>query len=152
MKATRLQTTGDTTYALIFDKGDEVVHELTDFARRERLSAAHFTAIGAFSGVTLGYFDRARKDYRRIRLDEQVEVVALLGDIALDGEEPKVHAHAVVGLPDATTRGGHLLEGHVWPTLELILTEAPRHLRRRHDRETGLALIDVEVTGRRDAA
>ncbi|MGH7392084.1 MAG: PPC domain-containing DNA-binding protein [Candidatus Rokuibacteriota bacterium] len=152
MKATRLQATGDTTYALIFDKGDEVIHELTDFAGRQRLSAAHFTAIGALSDVTLGYFDRARKDYRRIQLDEQVEVVALLGDVALDGEAPKVHAHVVVGLPDATTRGGHLLGGHVWPTLELMLTETPRHLRRRHDRETGLALIDLEATGRRDAA
>lgn len=147
MKARRLQSTGDTTYALIFDKGDEVVRELTEFAKRRRLSAAHFTAIGAFAEVTLGYFDPARKDYRRIPVTGQVEVVALLGDIALDGEDPKIHAHVVVGLQDATTRGGHLLEGRVWPTLELVLTETPAHLRRRFDTATGLALIDPQMGG-----
>lgn len=152
MKATRLQSAGDTTYALVFDKGDEVVRELTEFARRRRLSAAHFTAIGAFERVTLGYFDPARRDYRRIPVEQQVEVVALLGDVALDGDEPKIHAHVVVSLPDATTRGGHLLEGRVWPTLELVLTETPAHLRRRRDPETGLALIDPAAMGRGEAA
>ena len=62
--------------------------------------------------------------------------------IALDGEAPKVHAHVVVGLSDGAARGGHLLEGRVWPTLEVILVESPRFLRKRHDPETGLALID----------
>jgi len=152
MKATRLQSSADTTFALIFDKGDEAVRELTAFAKRRGVSAAHFTAIGAFSEVTLGYFDPARKAYRRIPVTEQVEVLALIGDVALDGTEPSVHAHVVVGLPDGTTRGGHLLEGRVWPTLELVLTETPGHLRRRRDAETGLALIDPHAVGRGEAA
>ena len=33
------------------------------------------------------------------------------------------------------------LGGRVWPTLEMLLTEMPVHLRRFHDEETGLALI-----------
>ena len=144
MKATRLAAAkGETTFVLVFDKGDEVVGELTNFARQRSLTAAHFTAIGAFSNVTLGYFDRERRDYRRIAVSEQVEVLALLGDIALDASGPKVHAHVVVGRSDGTTAGGHLLAGSVWPTLELVLSESPRHLRRRVDQETGLALIDV---------
>jgi predicted DNA-binding protein with PD1-like motif len=148
MKDTRLATAnGETTFALVFDKGDEVVAELTAFAKRRGLTAAHFTAIGAFSDVTLGYFDRERRDYRRIPLGEQVEVIALLGDIALDDGGPKVHAHVVVGRSDGSTAGGHLLAAHVWPTLELILSESPRHLRRRMDHESGLALIDLTPPG-----
>src|SRR5947208_381657 len=115
---------------------------LTAFAKAQKLGAAHFTAIGAFSDVTLGYFDRAKRDYKKIPLHEQVEVLSLLGDIALDKGEPKVHAHVVVGRADGEARGGHLLEAHVWPTLEVVLVESPRHLRKRHDHETGLALID----------
>lgn len=130
-------------YALIFDKGDEAVALLTAFARQEALSAAQFTAIGAFSRAVLGYFERDRMEYRRIPVPGQVEVVSLLGDVALKGEEPVVHAHAVLGEPDGTARVGHLLEGHVWPTLELVLEESPRHLRKRVDPETGLALIDL---------
>ena len=142
MKSTLLDATGPRTWALIFDKGDEPVAGLTAFAKAQKLGAAHFTAIGAFSDVTLGYFDRAKRDYKKIPLHEQVEVLSLLGDIALDNGEPKVHAHVVVGRADGEARGGHLLEAHVWPTLEVVLVESPRHLRKRHDPETGLALID----------
>jgi len=142
MKSTLLDTTGPRTWVLIFDKGDEPVAGLTAFAKAQKLGAAHFTAIGAFSDVTLGYFDRAKRDYKKIPLHEQVEVLSLLGDIALDKGEPKVHAHVVVGRADGEARGGHLLEAHVWPTLEVVLVESPRHLRKRHDPETGLALID----------
>jgi len=131
------------TFALIFDKGDEVIRETTAFARRERLTAAHLTAIGAFRDAVLGYFDPARKDYRRIPVREQVEVLTLAGDIAVKDGEAQVHAHVVLGLSDGSTRGGHLLEAHVWPTLELVLVESPAELRRRSDPETGLALIDA---------
>jgi hypothetical protein len=136
-----LDTTGETTYVLVLDKGDEVVGELTAFARAQHLAAAHFTGIGAFSEVTLGYFERDRRDYRKIPLREQVEVLSLIGDVALDGDEPKVHAHVVVGRADGTAHGGHLMDARVWPTLEVVLAESPRHLHRRRDPETGLALI-----------
>jgi len=142
MTSTLLDATGPRTWVLIFDKGDEPVAGLTAFAKAQNLGAAHFTAIGAFSDVTLGYFDRAKRDYKKIPLHEQVEVLSLLGDVALDKGEPKVHAHVVVGRADGEARGGHLLEAHVWPTLEVVLVESPRHLRKRHDPETGLALID----------
>jgi len=142
MKSVVLETTGARTWGLIFDKGDDPVTGLTAFAKGEKLAGARFTAIGAFSEVTLGYFDRAARDYKKIPLREQVEVLSLIGDVALDRGEPKVHAHVVVGRADGETRGGHLLSARVWPTLELVLTESPRHLRKRHDPETGLALID----------
>src|SRR5207244_5896794 len=128
MKSTLLHDGDAKTYALIFDKGDEVVRELTEFAKRHQLPAAHFTAIGAFSQVTLGYFDRARKDYTKIPLREQVEVLSLVGDIARQEGAPKVHAHVVVGKVDGTAHGGHLLDARVWPTPELGLTEPARPL------------------------
>ena len=143
MKSKLLDATGQKTFALVFDKGDEVVAELTAFAKAERVGAAHFTAIGAFSEVTLGYFQRDRKAYKRMVLAEQVEVLSLLGDIALDPTGvAKAHAHVVVGLSDGQTRGGHLLAARVWPTLEVILVESPAFLRKRHDPDSGLALID----------
>lgn len=136
----------ETTFAVIFDKGDEVMAGLREFAKHNNLAGSHFTAIGAFSDATLGYFDRERKDYLKIQIDEQVEVLSLVGDIALGKGEPKVHAHVVVGMRDGTTRGGHMLQAHVWPTLEVIVVEAPRHLQRKTDPETGLALIDLATS------
>jgi predicted DNA-binding protein with PD1-like motif len=133
---------GQRTYVLVFDTGDEAASGLLDFARGHKVAAAGFTAIGAFEDVVLGYFDWGKKDYKQIPLQEQVEVLALLGDMALDDKgEPKVHAHVVVGRSDGTTRGGHLLKAHVRPTLEVVLTESPAHLRRRYDPDSRLALI-----------
>jgi predicted DNA-binding protein with PD1-like motif len=135
---------GQQTVALIFETGDEVMNELQKFAGEKRLAGSHFTAIGAFQSVTLGYFDWEKKDYVQIPVEEQVEVVALVGDIAAGPKgEPKLHAHVVVGKRDGTAMAGHLLKATVRPTLELILTESAAHLRRHHDAETGLALIRV---------
>jgi uncharacterized protein len=133
---------GERTFVLIFETGDEVAAGLADFARREQLAAGHFTAIGALRDVTLGYLDWEKKEYRKNPLREQVEVLSLIGDVALgeDGK-PAVHAHIVIGRSDGAARGGHLLEAHVRPTLEVVLVESPAHLHRRFDPESGLALI-----------
>jgi predicted DNA-binding protein with PD1-like motif len=140
MKSTKL---GSGT-VLVFDTGDEVVSTLTKFARDNKMAAAHFTGIGAFSDAGIGYFDLQKKDYLRNRVDEQVEVVSLIGDIALDKGEPRVHAHVVVGKKNGVAMGGHLLEAHVRPTLELVVQDSGEQLRRKFDPESGLALIDLD--------
>jgi predicted DNA-binding protein with PD1-like motif len=144
MRAKLLNDRPDKTYALVFVTGDEVMKTLQAFAREKQLAGSRFTAIGAFREATLGYFDWEKKDYQRIPVREQVEVLSLIGDVAVDEQgEPKLHAHVVVGKSDGTAHGGHLLEAVVRPTLEVVLVESPRHLQRRHDPETGLALIRV---------
>ena len=146
MKWKQLQDGELRMFALVFDKDDEVIAELTDFAKQQNLSASQFTGLGAFRSVTLGFFDWEQKDYQRIAITEQVEVVALVGDITLDESDGhKLHPHVVVAKSDGTAHGGHLLEARVRPTLEVVLSETPAHLRRRSDPETGLALIDIET-------
>lgn len=144
MKAKLLHDGSERAFALIYEPGDEVVAGLKQFANEHRPQSAHFTAIGAFSDAVLAYFDWQTKEYEDIPVNEQVEVLMLAGDIAWkDDGEPVVHAHAVVGRHDGSTRGGHLKAAHVRPTLELVLEEYPKHLRRQHDPQTGLALIRV---------
>ena len=133
------------TYALIFDKGDEVTATLLQFAKESKLKASYFTALGSFSNATLGFFERERKDYKRIDIEEQVEVMSLFGNIAQDENgQPKLHAHVVIGKSDGTAYGGHLLKAQVWPTLELFLTETSETLQRKIDEETNLPLIAIE--------
>jgi predicted DNA-binding protein with PD1-like motif len=143
MQAKLINEQGEQTIALVFETNDEVVAGLTAFAKRRGLAGSHFTGIGAFSDVVLGYFDWERKEYDEIPVEEQVEVLSMVGDVALKGEDPQLHAHVVLGRRDGSTVGGHLLEAYVRPTLEIILTESPEHLRKRTDEETGLALIEL---------
>ena len=131
------------TFAIVFDKNDDVRDMLLEFANANRFGDAHLSAIGAFSEVTLGYFDRRRKDYKRIPIAEQVEVLSFSGNIMLEDGKPRLHAHVVIAKADGSAHGGHFLGGRVWPTLEMMLTELPPHLRRAHDEETGLALINL---------
>jgi predicted DNA-binding protein with PD1-like motif len=145
MKSKILNKGPERTIALVFEKGDDVVPILEQFAKEHTLSASRFSAIGALRTAVLGYFDWERKDYDRITVNEQVEVLSLNGDIALDGDQPKVHAHAVLGRRDGSTIGGHVLQATVQPTLEVVLVESPGYLRKTCNRETGLALIDIDA-------
>lgn len=143
MKAKLLNKNGnERIFVLIFQTGDEVVNALQEFAKTNDCAGSHFTAIGGLSDVTFAWFDWQNKRYQKAaEIGEQIEVLSLIGDIALEEERPKVHAHIVVGKRDGTAHGGHLMEAHVRPTLEMILTESPQSLRREHDPESGLALI-----------
>lgn len=144
MKSKLLTSKRQWTYVVVLDAGDEAIATLEAFAAANNLSASQFTGVGAFSRVVFGFFDLQTKQYKRIVLDEQVEVVSLMGDIAVADGKPKLHPHVVVTKADGSAHGGHLLEATVRPTLEVILTESPAHLRRTFNKEFGLALIDLD--------
>jgi len=130
------------TFAVILQTGDEVMASLQSFAEVEKLTAAHFSAIGALSHGVISYFDWETKEYLKIPVSEQVEVAAFSGDVAISPEgKPAIHAHVVLGRRSGAALAGHLTEGHVRPTLEIILTEMPVHLHKQLDPATGLALI-----------
>jgi hypothetical protein len=137
------ESNGQRTYVVVLETGEEVMDCLQRFVSSEHLAAAQLTAIGALSDVVLLYFDWEKKEYQRIPVREQVEVASLIGDVALapDGK-PSLHIHLVVGRRDGTAMAGHLGEAHVRPTLEVIITESPSHLRKVKDATTGLALIE----------
>ena len=132
------------TFILIFESGDELAEGLLQFAKQQKLSAASFKAFGALSAVRLGWFSWESKKYEpSVTLDEQVELLSLIGDVALKDGEPVVHAHAVIGRKDGTAHGGHLLKAHIRPTCEVVLTESPTHLQKFIDPQSGLALIKL---------
>jgi uncharacterized protein len=143
MRSTLLNgDSGNRTFAVILETGDEAMACLQTFVEKERVAAAQFTAIGALSAAKLAYFDWETKEYLPILVNEQVEVASLIGDVALapDGK-PALHIHVVLGRRDGSALAGHLAEAHVRPTLEVILTEPPAHLVKAHDPDSGLALI-----------
>lgn len=147
MKHKRLhESGGQRTFAVVLETGEEVMSCLQRLAVAERLSAAQITGIGAFSNVVLQYFDWQKKKYLPIPISEQVEVASLIGDIAeAPTGGPALHIHLVVGKRDGSAMAGHLLRALVRPTLELIVTESPVHLRKRQDAESGLALIQPDA-------
>ena len=99
------------TFAMVLENGDEAMASLVRLATERRLKATQFTAIGAFARLVVAYFDWESKEYRPIPINEQVEVLSLIGDISAENGKPRVHSHVVVGKADGTAHGGHLIEG-----------------------------------------
>jgi predicted DNA-binding protein with PD1-like motif len=131
-------------HVVILDSGEEAFAALTKFANETKISAASLTAIGAFEQATMGWFDFLSKSYKKIEVGEQCEVLSAIGDIAIgDDGKASLHVHIVLGLSDGSTRGGHLLEGMVRPTLEVVVTETTAKLRRKERADLGIALIDM---------
>jgi predicted DNA-binding protein with PD1-like motif len=154
MKSTKKASdVGSQTRVVILDSGEEAFVALTKLANDAGITAASLTAIGAFEKATIGWFDFDKKIYKKIESNQQCEVLSAIGDIAVgDDGKASLHVHVVLGLSDGTTRGGHLMAGTVRPTLEVILTDTPVHLRRKKKADVGIALIDLTATsdGRSD--
>jgi predicted DNA-binding protein with PD1-like motif len=129
-------------YTIIFHSGDEVLSGLTDFAIAHQIKDAHFTAIGAVQSATLAWLDLSKKSYHKIPVDEQSEVVSLIGDIAEFGGKPVVHMHAVLSKRSGATVGGHVFELNVRPTIEVFMTVDSTFLQKRPDESSGMKLID----------
>jgi hypothetical protein len=102
MKSKSINDGAERTFVLILDQGEEGFKSITEFADREKISGASVTAIGAFSKAKVGWFDLGAKQYRPIEVNEQCEVLSLLGDVA-EGDDGKasLHLHAVLGLRTA---------------------------------------------------
>lgn len=132
------------TIVIVFDTDEEVAAGLLTVAREHRLSAARFTGIGALSSAMLGWYNCETKVYEHIPVREQTEVLSLVGNVSMENDEPKVHAHLVVGKRTGQAFGGHLLQAYVRPTMEVMLVETPAHLRRVFNRAAGLPMLQLE--------
>ena len=131
------------SFFLVFDGGDDVLDVIRRLARELGIRGAHFAAIGALQRCVVAYWNRDLREYEHIAVGEQVEVLSLIGDVAMEGDDIKIHAHIVLGRRDGSTVGGHLIEGTVFPTLEMHLSDFAGALERRADEETRLSLIAI---------
>jgi uncharacterized protein len=131
------------SWIIVFANGDEVMSGLTDWVRREKIAGARLSAIGAFSSAKFGWFDKDKRAYRDIRVNEQVECVSMIGDVGLVNGHPALHVHGCIAREDGAVRGGHLLEATVFPTLELFLTESQVPLAKKLDPSTNLELFNL---------
>ena len=143
VRQTTVTSSAPRSWMIVFANGDEIMSGLTDWVRREKIPGAHLSALGAFSSAKFAWFDKDKRAYRDIPVNEQVECVSLIGDVGLVNGHPALHVHGCVAREDGSIRGGHLLEATVFPTLELFLTESQVPLAKKLDPSTDLELFDL---------
>jgi uncharacterized protein len=150
------ESSGRRSYVIALERGDHLMSCLTQFATAEGCRASELTAIGALEWARISYFDVDTRKYLEIPLQEQTELLSLKGRITLpqgvgpdsskaDDAEPHLHVHVVLGHPDGSATGGHLIEAEVRPTCEVFVTDYPTRLTRRKDPGSGLAVLDLDA-------
>lgn len=133
---------------LVLDRGEEFFSVVSQYCEEHNIHWAQFQAIGALEDVEIGYYDFERREYVFREEAGPFEVASMDGNITeMEGEQPVVHAHAVLTRCDETLEciGGHLRRATVHLTLEIAMWEITQPLIRRYDEETGLNTINVAV-------
>ena len=132
----------DGTYLVRLEKGEEVIDNLTRFLQTQGITAGWIEALGALQEAELGYYNLHEKKYYYSTVD-WVEVVSLVGNIALLEGKPMIHAHIAVGDSDFNLKGGHLKEAIVAATMEVLIHAFNATIERLYDEEIGLNLWEI---------
>lgn len=131
-------------YVIRFEDGEVFPDRLVSFLEAHSIHGGRLSGLGAVRKSIIAFFDTEAREYRDIELDEQLEVLALVGNVAVFQGAPLVHAHVTLGRRDGTALGGHLRRATVRPTLELFLHVVNRPLQRTLDPKYGLPALDLK--------
>jgi uncharacterized protein len=135
----------DRDYLITVDMGEEFPASLLRFAETESVASAYFQGIGALRDVELGYYWLDRKEYKRQKFPEIVELISCAGNLALREGIPFVHAHVALGREDYSVFGGHLFQAIVAVTVEIVMRPFPEAVSRNYDARAGLFLLDLPL-------
>ncbi|MCK4335712.1 MAG: DNA-binding protein [Candidatus Aenigmarchaeota archaeon] len=132
------------SYLIRLEKGEKVIEKLEEFCGKEGVRSGHFSGIGGFERVEIAYYTTEDKKYHPKVFDKPpMELLSIKGNVSLSEAKLKVHAHVVVGDSEFRVFGGHLIEGIVLPTCEIVFFPFEEMIERKMDGETGLALLDL---------
>ena len=131
------------SFVIRFEEDEVFPDRLLDFLAAKLIAGASFTGIGAVKRARIAYFNVESREYEPLDLDEQLEVLALVGNVSMHNEQPLVHAHITLGRRDGTALGGHLQQGVIRPTLEVSLRVCPEPLQRVTDPKFGLPTLHL---------
>jgi len=123
----------------------DLVEFLTELAKKNRIMAATFTAIGALKHAKLGFYDQKTLEYLETVLSSPQEIASCIGNISMKEGQAFVHAHAVLADRDGNTKAGHLLAGKVFAAEIHLIELLGTKLVRKNDAVTGLSIWDTKV-------
>src|SRR3989344_718788 len=129
-------------YVLRFDRGEELIASLINFAKTKDITGAFFYGLGGATEVTLAHYDLDAKEYKGESFRGNLEIASLTGNVAKKDGEAVIHAHTVIGLEDKSARAGHVQKLIIAGTCELSLYPTEEPLTRTYDDETGLWLLE----------
>jgi len=129
------------TWVIGLKKNEKIIEKLSEFVDREHIKGGYMNGIGAVSSIEIAHYDLNKKKYSSHTFEEPLELLSLLGNVAFKDDEKIVHCHVIVGKDDMSLFGGHLVEGTIGVTCEIIFNELGEQITKKEDPEIGLNLI-----------
>ena len=126
------------------DRGDEIAKSLIEVAKREKVTLASVTGIGATDDFEVGVFDLKRADYEHFRFGGNHEIVSLVGNVTAKDGNPYLHLHITCAGEGGKIVGGHLFEGKISLTAEIFLHKGAGRAERLRDDTLGINKIRFE--------
>ncbi|MBQ9308381.1 MAG: DNA-binding protein [Clostridia bacterium] len=126
------------TYAVRLKRGEEIMESLKRLCEREAIETAEVSGIGAADLAEVGLYSVSERAYHKTRIEEEMEITSILGNVTRKDGEVYLHLHINLGLPDTTVRGGHLNLCRISGTCEMFVRVLPGKIGRELDEETGL--------------
>jgi predicted DNA-binding protein with PD1-like motif len=127
---------------LRFDKDEEVLDGLMQYAKEKNLQAAYFSAIGTCSTVELGFFNAFLKDYRHKPFLDNMEIVSLTGNIGVADNQITIHAHGSFANNEFSVVGGHVFKAVTLATCEVFIIVLDGTLNRANNPDWNLNLLE----------
>lgn len=135
---------GVQNWVVVLSPGDEVLSAMSEFAKAQKVSNAHFVGIGGVKDPEVAWYDLDTKKYKAMKRAEQMEVLTMSGDIVGGENGPVVHAHMILGDASGNAWGGHLIRATASPLLEIYVTIFPTPIVKKPDPATGLQRMDLQ--------
>jgi len=131
-------------YIARLEPGEEIIASLSSFVKARAIGTASISGIGAAGELSIGYFDRSKKEYIKKGLSGEYEILSLTGNVSHFGGEPWIHVHVVLSGADFAALGGHLFSGKVTVTVELALVVSDERIERKEDAASGFRRLELE--------
>ena len=128
------------TYVMRIARGEEVMTQIAELCRKEKILFASVEGIGAADKVVMGLYNVEEQQYHKTELTGEMEITSLLGNVSEMNGEPYLHIHINVADANGRAFGGHLNEAVISATGEIFIRCIEGHAGRAHDEETGLNL------------
>ena len=129
------------SWVIVLRRNEKVIESLKKFVGKNDIKSGYFNAVGAVSSVVLAHYNLEKKKYTTKSINKPLEIVSLMGNIAMKGTEKIIHGHIVVGTDKMELYGGHLKEATVAATCEIILNEFKETIEKHYDEDTGINLM-----------
>ena len=131
------------TYLIRLDRGEKIIENLRNFCIKNRIRCGYFSGIGALGEVDLAHYIVENKKYTTKTLKQPLEIVSMTGNIAAMDNEVYLHCHITLSDEKMSAIAGHLKEGRISATCEIVLVKLNSRVNRKYDDTAGLNLLEL---------